>query len=69
MIEVKHLDKYFDNGTRQVLYDINATFYDGKVNLIIGQSGSGKTVLVKTWWACSSPSTARFSTTAATSPR
>lgn len=47
MIEVKHLDKYFDNGTRQVLYDINATFYDGKVNLIIGQSGSGKTVLVK----------------------
>ena len=47
MIEVKHLDKFFDDGTRQVLYDINAQFYDGKVNLIIGQSGSGKTVLVK----------------------
>ena len=47
MIEVKHLDKFFDGGTRQVLFDINAKFYDGKVNLIIGQSGSGKTVLVK----------------------
>ena len=47
MIEVKHLDKFFDNGTRQVLHDISAKFYDGKVNLIIGQSGSGKTVLVK----------------------
>ena len=30
-----------------MLYDINAKFYDGKTNLIIGQSGSGKTVLVK----------------------
>ena len=47
MIEVKHLDKFFDNGARQVLHDISAKFYDGKVNLIIGQSGSGKTVLVK----------------------
>ena len=47
MIEVKHLDKFFDNGTRQVLHDISAKFYDGKVNLIIGQSGSGKTVLMK----------------------
>ena len=47
MIEVKHLDKFFDNGARQVLHDISAKFYDGKVNLIIGQSGSSKTVLVK----------------------
>jgi phospholipid/cholesterol/gamma-HCH transport system ATP-binding protein len=30
-----------------VLHDINAIFEDGKTNLIIGQSGSGKTVLVK----------------------
>ena len=30
-----------------MLHDINAQFYNGKVNLIIGQSGSGKTVLVK----------------------
>ena len=43
MIEVKNLDKSFDGGTRQVLFNINAKFYDGKVNLIIGQSGSGKT--------------------------
>jgi phospholipid/cholesterol/gamma-HCH transport system ATP-binding protein len=30
-----------------VLKGIDATFYDGKTNLIIGQSGSGKTVLMK----------------------
>lgn len=45
MIEVKHVNKTFED--RQVLFDINATFFDGKVNLIIGQSGSGKTVLMK----------------------
>ncbi len=45
MIEVKNLDKSFDG--RQVLFDISAKFYEGKTNLIIGQSGSGKTVLVK----------------------
>ena len=49
MIEVKNVEKSFDEdgGKRQVLFGINAKFYDGKVNLIIGQSGSGKTVLVK----------------------
>lgn len=45
MIEVKNLTKSFDG--RTVLHDINATFYSGKTNLIIGQSGSGKTVLMK----------------------
>lgn len=45
MIEVKHLCKSFDEKT--VLNDINMTFYTGKTNLIIGQSGSGKTVLMK----------------------
>lgn len=45
MIEAKHVSKWFD-GT-QVLYDINAVFEDGKTNLIIGQSGSGKTVFMK----------------------
>ncbi|MCM1450234.1 MAG: ATP-binding cassette domain-containing protein [Clostridiales bacterium] len=45
MIEVKNLNKSFDDKT--VLYDINATFFTGKTNLIIGQSGSGKTVLMK----------------------
>ena len=45
MIEVKNLYKSFDG--KEVLHDINAIFEDGKTNLIIGQSGSGKTVLVK----------------------
>ena len=45
MIEVRHLYKAFEDKT--VLQDINATFEDGKTNLIIGQSGSGKTVLMK----------------------
>ncbi len=45
MIEVKHLYKAFDD--KEVLKDINAVFEDGKTNLIIGQSGSGKTVLMK----------------------
>ena len=45
MIEVKHLTKSFEDKT--VLYDINAVFETGKTNLIIGQSGSGKTVLMK----------------------
>lgn len=45
MIEAKHVSKWFDG--QQVLYDINAVFDTGKTNLIIGQSGSGKTVFMK----------------------
>ena len=45
MIEVKHLYKAF--GEKEVLKDINTVFENGKTNLIIGQSGSGKTVLMK----------------------
>ena len=45
MIEVKHLYKSFEG--KEVLKDINTVFEDGKTNLIIGQSGSGKTVLMK----------------------
>ena len=45
MIEVKNLYKSF--GEKEVLKGINFTFEDGKTNLIIGQSGSGKTVLMK----------------------
>lgn len=45
MIEVKNIDKSFDG--KQVLTDISAVFENGKTNLIIGQSGSGKTVLMK----------------------
>ena len=45
MIEVKNLEKSFDE--RTVLKDINILFEQGKTNLIIGRSGSGKTVLLK----------------------
>lgn len=45
MIEVKDLTKSFDG--RMVLKGINVLFEEGKTNLIIGQSGSGKTVLLK----------------------
>lgn len=45
MIKVEDLSKSFDN--KKVLSDINITFEAGKVNLIIGKSGSGKTVLLK----------------------
>lgn len=45
MIKVENITKVF--GDNVVLNDINATFERGKTNLIIGQSGSGKTVLMK----------------------
>lgn len=45
MIEVKNLEKSF-NGVK-VLKGVSTTFHEGKTNLIIGQSGSGKTVLLK----------------------
>jgi phospholipid/cholesterol/gamma-HCH transport system ATP-binding protein len=45
MIEVNNIIKSFDGKT--ILHDVSAKFYTGKTNLIIGQSGSGKTVLMK----------------------
>lgn len=45
MIEVKNITKSFDDKT--ILHNVSATFETGKTNLIIGQSGSGKTVLMK----------------------
>jgi phospholipid/cholesterol/gamma-HCH transport system ATP-binding protein len=45
MIRIKNLNKSF-NGN-DVLNDISVVFEPGKTNLIIGQSGSGKTVLLK----------------------
>lgn len=45
MITVRNLNKSF--GEQQVLFDINCSFLPGKNNLIIGLSGSGKTVLLK----------------------
>jgi len=45
MIEVKEVNKLF--GGHHVLRDISCSFEKGKTNLIIGHSGSGKTVLMK----------------------
>ena len=45
MIEVKNIEKSF--GGVKILKGISAVFETGKTNLIIGQSGSGKTVLLK----------------------
>lgn len=45
MIKATHVKKSF--GEKVVLQDVNATFHTGKCNLIIGTSGSGKTVLQK----------------------
>ena len=45
MIEIQSLHKSF--GDREVLKGINTVFEAGQTNLIIGQSGSGKTVLMK----------------------
>ena len=45
MIEIKHISKQFD--TKVILDDISAQFKPGMCNLIIGASGSGKTVLTK----------------------
>ena len=45
MIEIKHISKQFND--RVILQDISAQFKPGMCNLIIGASGSGKTVLTK----------------------
>lgn len=45
MIEVKDIHKSF--GDSEVLKGISTSFNEGKTNLIIGRSGSGKTVLLK----------------------
>ena len=45
MIQVKQLSKAFDGIT--VIHNIDATFESGRCNMIIGKSGSGKTVLLK----------------------
>ena len=45
MIEVRHIEKGF--GDRKVIDDVNAVMKAGQTNLIIGASGSGKTVLMK----------------------
>src|SRR5690554_7745930 len=46
MIEARNIVKSFED--KEVLKDVSATFRTGYTNLIIGQSGSGKTVFLKT---------------------
>ena len=45
MIELQHLEKSF--GDHHVLKNVSATFERGKVNFVIGRSGSGKSVMTK----------------------
>jgi phospholipid/cholesterol/gamma-HCH transport system ATP-binding protein len=45
MIEIKNITKSF--GDRTILSDISATIETGKCNLVIGASGSGKSVMTK----------------------
>ncbi|MFM6994189.1 MAG: ABC transporter ATP-binding protein [Sediminibacterium sp.] len=45
MIEIQHINKAF--GDKVIIDDVSAQFKTGMCNLIIGASGSGKTVLVK----------------------
>ena len=45
MIQAVNISKFF--GKTEILNDVSLTFEKGKTNLIIGQSGSGKTVLMK----------------------
>lgn len=45
MIDVISINKHF--GDKHVLKDVSATFEPGLVNMVIGKSGSGKTVLLK----------------------
>lgn len=58
MIQLNHLYKAF--GDREVLKDINSVFENGRVNLIIGQSGSGKTVLMKNIVGLLTPTSGRI---------
>lgn len=45
MIEIKNINKSFND--KQIVFDVSAKFQPGQINLIIGQSGHGKTVLLK----------------------
>ena len=50
MITVNKISKSFDDV--KIINDVSAVFDKGKTNLIIGQSGSGKTVLMKRLLGC-----------------
>ena len=58
MIEAKDIVKSFDGNV--VLDHVSATLNDGEVNMIIGQSGSGKTVLMKSMIGLHKPESGRI---------
>ena len=45
MIEIRNINKTF--GDRQVVKNVSFAFQQGKTNLIIGESGCGKTTILK----------------------
>lgn len=45
ILKIEHLRKHFNN--KVVLHDININFYRGEITCIIGQSGHGKSVILK----------------------
>src|SRR5690606_16667029 len=59
MIEVNNVEKSF--GDHKVLKGVSTVFETGKTNLIIGQSGSGKTVLLKTLLGIHTPDSGTIS--------
>ncbi|MFM7913567.1 MAG: ATP-binding cassette domain-containing protein, partial [Bacteroidota bacterium] len=58
MISLQGISKKF--GNKSVLDDIHATFLPGKVNMVIGASGSGKSVLMKTMVGLVKPDVGRL---------
>ncbi len=58
MISVININKQFRD--KEVLKGINTSFEDGKVNLVIGRSGSGKTVLLKCLIGLFSPTSGKI---------
>ena len=58
MIKGEHISKSFEG--RTILDDISVEFETGKTNLIIGRSGSGKTVLLKTLVGLHTPDTGKI---------
>ena len=49
VLEIKNLDLFFkqEENEFQALYDINLTFDKGKIHSIVGESGCGKTTLLR----------------------
>jgi phospholipid/cholesterol/gamma-HCH transport system ATP-binding protein len=58
MIEIKNIEKSF--GGTKILKGISTVFETGKTNLIIGQSGSGKTVLLKSLLGIHTPESGKI---------